>query len=149
MERFEECAHAVSGDMGREITQDLAEKIRDKLCHGEKPKTAGAHDVYAIRHAGQVVGRVSIRRSSKQIGHDYIPREINVSMRFAKEIGICTKNLADYIECLRSKGLIAREPEPTLPPPRIKQPWEKDWVAIQDDEAKESSQDPEPDSSGE
>lgn len=143
MERIKECPHTISGPMGREITQELAEKICEKLCRGEKPKTSSGHDVYAIRHAGQVVGRVSIRRSSKEVGHDYIPREINVSMRFAKEVGTCTKDLPDYIECLRKKGMIAKEPEPALPQPRTKQSWEKDWVAIQEVEAKELGQDTE------
>jgi hypothetical protein len=118
--------------MGREITQEVADKIRQKLCGSEKPKTTSGHDVYPIRLDGLVVGRVSIRRSSKEVGHDYIPGDINVSMRFAKEIGTCHKNLDDYIECLRDKGLIAEKPQATLPAPKPNFPWlEKDWVALQ------------------
>lgn len=136
--------------MSRELTQEHADKIRKKLCGEEKPKTTSGHDVYAIRHGGQVVGRISIRRSSKEVGHDYIPGEINVSMHFAKEIGSCQKNLSDYIECLRGKGQIAKEPEEALPQPKVQYPWEKDWVAIQEAEAKESAvSDPESDDSGE
>jgi hypothetical protein len=123
--------------MGREITQDQADKIRLKLCGAEKPKTTGGHDVYSIRHEGQVVGKISIRRSSKEVGHDYIPREINVPMRFAKEIGVCHKNLDDYIECLRGKGLIATKTQSILPPPKTRYPWEQDWVARQESETKE------------
>jgi hypothetical protein len=136
--------------MSREITQDIANKIREKLCGEEKPKTTSGHDVYAIRHGGQVVGKISVRRSSKEVGHDYIPGEINVNMHFAKEIGSCHKSFDDYIECLRSKGQIAKEPQATLLPPKARYPWEKDWVAIQENEAKElAAPDPESENPGE
>jgi hypothetical protein len=115
-----------------EITPDLADKIREKLCGSEKAKTTSGHDVYAIRYAGQVVGKVSLRRSSKEKGHDYIPKEINVSMHFTKEIGICHKDFDDYIDCLRSKGMIAKEPESALPAPKPPRPWDEiDWVGRQ------------------
>lgn len=125
--------------MGREITQQVADKIREKLCGTEPPKTTGGHDVYPIRYDGQVVGKISIRRSSKEVGHDYIPREINVTMGFAKEIGLCRKYFDDYIECLRSKGLIANKPEAALPAPKPNYPWERDWLAQQEAEDKESA----------
>ena len=122
--------------MGREITQELAERIRLKLCGSEKPKTTGGHDVYAVRYAGQVVGSVSIRRASKEKGHNYIPGDINVNMHFAKELGICTKSFDDYINCLRGKGLIAKEPEAALPAPKPSRPWDEvDWVALQEADA--------------
>jgi hypothetical protein len=93
--------------MARIITKELALKIRDKLCNENMTKPKAPHEVWGIRHGGKVIGLVSIRRGSeKDKGHDHIPREINVSPHFAKEIGICNKNLGDYLECLAAKGLL-------------------------------------------
>lgn len=99
--------------MARIITRELAEKIRDKLCDVNMTRPNSVHDVWGISYGNKIVGRVSIRRGSeKDKGHDHIPREINVSTGFAKQIGICTKDLADYLNCLRNKGLISEPAEP-------------------------------------
>jgi hypothetical protein len=121
--------------MRRIITKELAQKIREKLCQGQTPKDVAGHDVYPVRYKNLVVAHVSVRRGSeKDKGHDHIPPALNISPHFAREIGICNKYFDDYIECLREKGLIAKESEPALPAPQAKYPWERDWVAEQEGE---------------
>jgi hypothetical protein len=98
--------------MRRIITKELALAIKRKLCNEDMRKPGSPHDVWGIRHNGVIVGMVSIRRGSeKDMGHDYIPKAINVSPNFAKEIGICNKDLEDYLACLRGKGLIQEAAE--------------------------------------
>ena len=63
----------------------------------------------------------------------------NVTMGFASRIHSCRKYFDDYIECLRSKGLIANKPEAALPAPKPNYPWERDWLAQQEAEDKESA----------
>jgi hypothetical protein len=98
--------------MGRFITKEIAVKIKEKLCDIDLTKPKSPHDVFGIRFEGKIVGVVSIRRGSeKDKGHDYIPKDINVSPGFAKQIGICNKNLDDYLQCLREKGLLPEKKE--------------------------------------
>ena len=50
---------------------------------------------------------IGIRRgSSKDAGHDHIPRDLNVNPNLAKQIGVCTKDRGDYIQRLRELGLL-------------------------------------------
>jgi hypothetical protein len=80
--------------MARIITKELAIKIRDKLHAVLIPQRSSAHDVYGIYYEGQIIATFGIRRGSeKDKGHDHIPRDINVSTGFAKQIGICNKYL--------------------------------------------------------
>ena len=98
--------------MARIITKELAVKIKDKLCDIDLTRPKSPHEVWGIRHKGKIVGLVSLRRGSeKDKGHDYISKDINVSTGFAKQIGICNKNLVDYLQCLREKGLLPEENE--------------------------------------
>jgi hypothetical protein len=102
--------------MARIITRELAEKIRDKLCTVNMTKPNSVHDVWGISHNDKIVGIVSIRRGSeKDKGHDYIPKAINVSTGFAKQIGICNKNLDDYLRQVRLIPPLPESQESALP----------------------------------
>ena len=102
--------------MARIITKELAIKIRDKLGAIKMPERSSAHDVYGIYYNNQVIGLIGIRRGSeKDKGHDHIPRNINVSTGFAKQIGLCNKYLKDYLEYLRQAGLLPQLPESATP----------------------------------
>jgi hypothetical protein len=97
--------------MARIITKELAIKIRDKLHAVLIPERSSAHDVYGIYYGGQIIATFGIRRGSeKDKGHDHIPRNINVSTGFAKQIGLCNKYLEDYLEYLRQVGLLPELP---------------------------------------
>src|ERR1700722_15368121 len=95
--------------MGRNITKELALKIRDKLGAQEFPnkRKQAPHDNYGVYHEGMLVGIIGIRRgSSKDAGHDHIPKDLNVNANLAKQIGACTKDREDYLQKLREQGLL-------------------------------------------
>ena len=88
------------------ITKQLAERILEKL-GGAIEKKHSAHSVYGIYEEQGLVALLSIRHgSNREAGHDFLPRELNVSPRFARELGQCTKSRSDWIEKLKDKGLI-------------------------------------------
>jgi hypothetical protein len=90
--------------MARQITKELAIKICKKL------------DVCGIFFNDQLIAHFGIRRgSNKEAGHDHVPKELNVSTGFAKQLGMCTKQRDDY---LRERKLLPQlPPAPQLPPP--------------------------------
>lgn len=108
--------------MARQITKELAEKIVAKLNAKAIKSRSKAHDEYAVEIEGVLLGIISIRRSSnKEIGHDYIPRDIHVTPHQAKLLGQCPWKIDDYIRCMREKGHLPgdeSEGEPQKEPTR-------------------------------
>jgi hypothetical protein len=95
--------------VARIITKELAIKICTKLCARDITPPNAAHDRYGVFHNGVLVASFGIRRgSSKDMGHDFIPKEINVRTSFAKQLAICTKSREDY---LREIKLLPALPE--------------------------------------
>ena len=78
--------------------------IARKLGAEVKKKTR-RHIIAVIRINGKEIGRFGIRRGSGEQNHNYIARQIHVSMREAEEISACTKYLPDYETILREKGI--------------------------------------------
>ena len=92
--------------MGREITKQLAVRIAKKL-RAKLLSTRGAHDLMGVFHNEILVATFGIRRGSeKDKGHDHVPKEIRVSTRFAKELGICTKSREEWIAEMIAQGHI-------------------------------------------
>ena len=102
--------------MARIITKELAIKIRDKL-EGVPLTTKNAvHDIYGVYHNSQLVAQIGIRRGSgKDIGHDHIQKQLNVSTGFTKQLAICTRSREDY---LRERNLLPQLPPAPEPPPQ-------------------------------
>ena len=97
--------------MARIITKELAIKILDKLKGIKTGKKGGAHTEYAIEHNGQVIALTSLRHGSeKDLGHDHMPRDLNVGPNFAKLLGQCPKSRNDYIRKLQEDGIIEAPP---------------------------------------
>jgi len=94
--------------MARIITKELAEKIAKKLQAKTLPSSPkSAHDVMGIFHNQILIASFGIRRGSeKDKGHDHVQKEIRVSSRFAKELGICTKSREQWIAAMIEKGVI-------------------------------------------
>ena len=119
-----------------EITKEHAENIATKLGAKNESKKGSEHDEMVIYYEGCFVARFGIRRGSKKnSGHDHVQKNLNVTPRFAKELATCTKSDREYFE----KVGVIKPPDslaatPVLPDP--KRPWERDWVAIQEAEAK-------------
>jgi hypothetical protein len=95
--------------MARIITKELALKIVKKLKATIIKSRSKRHDEYVVEEDGQQVAILSIRRSSeKDIGHDYVPRDLHISSHQAKELGQCPWSRKDYIDCLREKEILPR-----------------------------------------
>lgn len=67
-------------------------------------KRSRKHKMAIVRIKGKEVGRFNIRRGSGELDHNYIARQIYISMREAEEIAGCTKNLPDYEASLKDSG---------------------------------------------
>jgi hypothetical protein len=99
--------------MARIITKDLAIKIRDKLVAQNITPKGAPHDVYGVFHNNLLVAQFGIRRGSqKDLGHDHVQKELNVSTGFAKQLAICTRSRDDY---LRERHLLPLEEPANLP----------------------------------
>lgn len=84
------------------VTRD-AEAIAGKIA-SEVEERRG-HAIAKIRVGGRHICQFGIRRGTS-VGHDYIPRQINVSMRQALELARCTMYRDDYERILAERGLI-------------------------------------------
>src|SRR5207248_104351 len=97
-----------TSEMARVITKELALAIAKKLSAVIKSKKGRPHDLCTISHEGIIIARFGIRRGSeKDKGHDYIPGQIHISPRQAKELAICNYSKEWWIQEMRNKGLIA------------------------------------------
>ncbi len=84
------------------LTSKEAEQIADKL--GAEIQKKRLHDVAIIRWQGKMVASYGIRRSSKAVGHDYIPTQIFLSTRETLNLAKCPLSRDGYFDILRSKG---------------------------------------------
>ena len=80
------------------LTQGHARKIARKLaaCINRGRK----HDLVVIKCDGRVVGTFGIQRGSREQSHDYIPRQIGVTMRQAQGLANCPMSREEYCELL-------------------------------------------------
>jgi len=98
--------------VARIITKELALKIVKKLLASAIKSSSKAHDEYLVEVEGVQLAIISIRRSSeKDIGHDYLTKDLHISPRQAKDLGQCPWSREDYIECMREKGFLPRRQE--------------------------------------
>lgn len=112
------------------LTKDHAELICKKLGAKDESAKGAAHDRHCVYHGDVLLGHIGIRHgSNRNQSHNHIPKDLNVSPRFAWEIATCTKYLDDYLTCLREKGQLPQEPE-APEKLQIKRPWERDWAAL-------------------
>ena len=87
-----------------QLNQDDAEAIAKKLKASFAP--GRKHELAQIYYAGKLIASFGIRRASKDIGHDYIPNQIHVSMHQAKSLAKCTMSYDDWVARLKEKALI-------------------------------------------
>ena len=92
------CVRTLSGHSL--LTADSAITIANKL---EAEITEGRrHTNVVVRVGGTYIGRFGIRRGSSA-GHDYIPRQIYVTMKEALGLARCTLYMADYEKILKER----------------------------------------------
>ncbi len=94
--------------MARQITKQMAKKIVSKLKATRADRHSTAHDLMVVTHDGKIIVSFGMRRGSKkELGHDHIPRELGVSMGFAKKLALCSKYRDDWIREMKNRGHIA------------------------------------------
>ena len=80
----------------------IANKLEAEITEGRK------HTGVVVRIRGAYIGRFGICRS-RDAGHDYIPKQIHVTMREALGLARCTLYKADYEKILESRGQLPPE----------------------------------------
>ena len=80
--------------------EQIANKLDAEISKGRK------HDLAQIRWQGQVVASYGIRRGKKDLGHDYIPKQIFISIRETLDLARRPLSRDAYFEILRSKGVL-------------------------------------------
>ena len=75
----------------------IANKLQAEISEGSK------HTNVVVRIEGTYIGRFGIRRNTN-VGHDYIPRQIYVTMREALGLARCSLYRADYERILKERG---------------------------------------------
>jgi hypothetical protein len=94
------------------ITKELAVKIAKKLNATKIKSKNKAHDEYEVTEGGILIGIISIRRASdKDLGHDYIPRELHISPRQARNLGQCPWSRDAFIACMKEKEILPPDDE--------------------------------------
>lgn len=86
------------------LTQTDAHQIAKKL--GAQIQPRRKHDVAVFRHKGKFIAQFGIRRASKDVGHDYIPKELHLSAQQRRDLRDCPLSLEGYVKLLESKGIV-------------------------------------------
>jgi hypothetical protein len=76
----------------------IAKKLDADIEQGSK------HCKVKIRHQGSLVASYNIRRASHEIGHDYIPKQLHVSMKQASSLFQCSLDKDSYFSILGEQG---------------------------------------------
>lgn len=75
----------------------IAIKLEAEISEGRR------HTNVVVRIDGIYIGRFGIRRN-KNVGHDYIPRQIQTTTKIALGLARCTHYLQDYRRDLTERG---------------------------------------------
>ena len=84
----------------------IAQKLEGKIIKETK------HDQAVIYNDGQLVARYGIRRASKEVGHDHIPKQLGISPNQTSRLASCTLGKDWYFESRREQE------KENDPPPR-------------------------------
>jgi hypothetical protein len=84
------------------LTTEHADKIANKLVG--PPEGGRKHEHVYVKWRGRIVASYGIRRSSHQVGHDFIPRQIFVTTHQAIDLARCPLSREDYFAILQLHG---------------------------------------------
>ena len=84
------------------FTKKDAEVIITKL--KAKPCRSSSHKLYVVIYEGKKVGRISVRHSSHEVGHDYLPEGLFITRPQAKQIIACHMDREGYLAALEKNG---------------------------------------------
>ena len=83
----------------------IANKLQAEISEGSK------HTNVVVRIDGTYIGRFGIRRN-RNVGHDYIPRQICMTMKEALGLARCSLHRADYERILKERGKLPTDDTP-------------------------------------
>jgi len=92
------------------LTQEDASAIAKKLQAEREP--GRSHEIIRFRRNNRIIIQFGIRRASKEVPHNYIPFQMKISQGECRRFRKCDISLEQYVEILRTKGVIA-DPPPT------------------------------------
>ena len=84
------------------LTQGDARKIAKKI--EAEIEIRGSHDIAVFRYEGKRITQFGIRRSSKDVPHDYISNQLFVTYKQCCALRDCPLSLDGYVKILREKG---------------------------------------------
>ncbi len=96
--------------MTRQLTKELAEKIRKKL-KGKKGKRSGAHQIYSVfdDDGKTLITTLSIRHGSERdLGHDHLQDDLYLNSHKAKALAHCNISREQWIGLLIKDGHFSR-----------------------------------------
>jgi hypothetical protein len=89
------------------ITKALALEIARKLGAERDERRNRPHDFYCVSHGGRVIAHFGIRRgSSKDLGHDHIPKGLHLTPHQTRLLGQCRIEREEWLAIMADKGLI-------------------------------------------
>jgi len=89
------------------FTQKHAEAIARKL--GCVYREASAHKYAELFVGGKLVASFGIRRASREVPHNHIPRSLYMKQSECRALHDCSMSKESYLELLRQKGQIPSE----------------------------------------
>jgi len=95
------------------LTQDDAYAIAKKL--QVVPVPGRKHDNVDFFYNNKLIFSFGIRRSSREVQHNYIPCQMKISQKECRLFRNCDLSLDSYIESLKQKQFITVADSPTLP----------------------------------
>jgi len=86
--------------LGSDDAQAIAKKLRAHLRNGRN------HELAQIYYGEKLVAQFGIRRSSKDVGHDYIPSQLHVTNKQAKSLADCSMTFEEWVAVMKGRGFI-------------------------------------------
>jgi hypothetical protein len=90
----------------KKFVQEDAWAIQKKL-KAEVDNSSKHHTQIKFWHEGILVIQFGIRRVSAELGHGHLPKDMMLSQKDCRTFRQCSMYLQDYIQILKSKGIIA------------------------------------------
>lgn len=85
----------------KSYTKDDAALLVKKL--NAEPNKGRKHDQYVVAHEGDLLGRISVRRGSREVGHSFLPDNLNVDRGHVNQLLACTMSRDDYVVAARNR----------------------------------------------
>lgn len=89
-----------------DFSQKDAIKIAKKLGANFRKRK---HNRAVIRHEGKLVASYGISNNSRDRGHDYIPKQLDLTKDQTRDLADCKFSAEDYFETLREKKQLERK----------------------------------------